>query len=256
MAVAPANALVPSGHAPAAERAFGLVDRQCRADPACRAAFNPTADLQRAMGRMSGIQGAPSAEIFAEKLRSLMYQPAGARRVPFILRRAAEGDLAPFYAATRPQAAFRYADGMYLSVTCAEGLALMNYPAAAKESRRTRFGDYRLRRPRAACSHWLTRPVPADHLRPVRSDAPVLLVSGELDPVSPPSWAAEAAKHLPNSRHLVIPSGGHLLDGLSGVDSCFDPLVLRFLETGNTATLDTKCIANMAPPPFTTSASP
>lgn len=49
---------------------------------------------------------------------------------------------------------------------------------------------------------------------------------------------------------IVIPEMAHLFIGLSGVDTCFDPLVLRFYDTGDAKHLDASCVARMTPPPF------
>lgn len=252
MGVAPAFATPPKGHALAGDQALRKLIEQCRSDAACAAAFDPAADVERVRTRLRSIPDAPSDEIFFEKLRSLMYQPTGARRVPFVLSRAAAGDLSPFYAATRPQNPGVYADGMSLSVICSEGMALMDVAAARAAARATQFADYRLRRQQEACAEWATAKVPADHLNPVRSDAPVLLISGELDPVTPPAWADQVAATLPNSKHVIIPASGHIFDGMSGVDTCLDPLILSFLDTGNVRTLDAGCVTAMKPPAFST----
>lgn len=250
MGVVPASATPPRGHAPAGKRALRKLIEQCRSDAACAAAFDPAADIERVRVQLRSISDALPEEIFFEKLRSLMYQPTSARRVPFVLSRAAAGDFSPFYAATKSE--FVYADGMALSVICSEGMALMDVAAARTAAKATLFGDYRLRRQQEACAEWPAAPVPADHLNPVRSDIPVLLISGELDPVSPPEWADQAATNLPNSKHVVVPASGHVLDGMSGVDTCLDPLILSFLGSGNAKTLDASCVAAMKPPAFST----
>ena len=248
MGVAPASATPPKGHAPAGDRALRKLIEQCQSDAACAAAFDPATDIERARTQLGSIPGAPSEEIFFEKLRSLMYQPTGARRVPLILSQAAVGDLSPFYAATKSQ--FIYADGMALSVICSEGMALMDVAAARTAAKTTLFGDYRLRRQQEACAEWPAGKVAADHLNPVRSDIPVLLISGELDPVTPPELADQVAKTLPNSKHVIIPASGHIFDGMSGVDTCLDPLILSFLKGGNAKTVDASCVAAMKPPAF------
>lgn len=252
MGVTPPSAMPPKSHAIAGERAIKILFEQCRSDPAC-SAFDPEADVGRVRARLRSIPGAPSEEIFFEKLRSLAYQPAGARRIPFILSRAAAGDLAPFYKATKPEGPSLYADGMFLSVICSEAMALMDVAAATKAAEATMFGEYRLRRQREACSEWPTAQVAEGHLQPVRSNAAVLLISGELDPVTPPEWADTVAKSLPNSKHVVIPGSGHIFDGMSGVETCLDPLIAGFLDTGDTKALDASCVSGMKPPPFATS---
>lgn len=255
MGVSPASATPPKFHAIAGDRAIRLLFERCRADPACSASFDPSGDVERIRARLRSTEGAPSEEIFFEKLRTLMYQPSGARRIPFIMDHAAAGDLAPFYEATRPQGPRLYADGMFLSVICSEAMALMDVAAATEAAQATIFGDYRLRRQQEACAEWPIAEVGVDYLQPVLSDAPVLLISGELDPVTPPSLADEAARTLPNSKHVVIPESGHIFDGMSGIDTCLDPLILSYLDSGDIEAVSASCVATMRPPAFVTSAS-
>lgn len=60
-----------------------------------------------------------------------------------------------------------------------------------------------------ACSVWPSGAVPADFAQPVRSDVPTLLLSGALDPVTPPELAESASRSLTHSRSYVDPAGGH-----------------------------------------------
>ena len=253
MGVAPPTAMPPKSHAVAAEAAIQKLFAECEREPSCDAAFNPTADVDRARTRLVSIAGAPSEEIFFEKLRSLMYQPSTARRIPYILSKAANGDLSPFYAATKPQGPSLYADGMFLSVICSEAMALMDFVAATQASKPTMFGDYRLRRQKEACAEWPTARTAENHLRPVVSSAAILLISGDLDPVTPPAWADAVASTLPNSKHIVIPGSGHIFDGMTGIETCLDPLIVRFLEDGDVKAIDAGCIREMRAPPFVTS---
>jgi pimeloyl-ACP methyl ester carboxylesterase len=47
---------------------------------------------------------------------------------------------------------------------------------------------------------------------PVKSDVPVLMVSGEFDPATPPQFGRAAAESLPNSRQVVVPNIAHNYD--------------------------------------------
>lgn len=55
----------------------------------------------------------------------------------------------------------------------------------------TFLGDYRIRQQKAVCALWARGKVPADVHELVRSDVPVLLLSGERDPVTPPEMAEQ-----------------------------------------------------------------
>jgi pimeloyl-ACP methyl ester carboxylesterase len=247
---APATTMPPRAHAQVGDKMLRAIFVDCAADPACGAAYpNIAGDLAKAVALRQG-KSDPTPEIFLEKLRASAYSAAGARSLPYVIRQAASGDLSPFKGASASPLASLYADGMFLSVTCTESYPLMDYDKAAAEARATMFGDYRLRRQLDACKAWPAGKVARDHLEPVRSDAAVLLVAGDRDPVTPPEWAHEVARTLPHSRVVVIPALGHTLDGLSGVDTCLDPLLIRFYTTADARTLDTSCIATMQPPPF------
>jgi hypothetical protein len=81
------------------------------------------------------------------------------------------------------------------------------------------------------------------------SDVPVLFLSGEFDPVTPPAWSADAARGFPRSTRIVVPQGGHVLEGMSGMDTCIDAMILRFVEDP-TAPVDASCVKEMSAGPF------
>ena len=99
------------------------------------------------------------------------------------------------------------------------------------------------------CLAWDVGPAPPGLNAPVRSDVPVLLVSGALDAVTPPMFAEIAANALPNSRQLVFPGAGHAV-AVTSVD-CFATVMTDFLD--QPADFDTGCLAAEKVPMFVTS---
>ena len=193
-----------------------------------------------------------SRDVFAEKLRSRMYSRESASRIPLIIHQAAQGDFAPFLKDAIPADRSRpdfIADGMYLSVTCAEDVPFIDRNEAATANAGNPFGNYRVEQQTRACSLWPQGKIPADYAEPVASDIPVLIFSGEVDPVTPPELGEEVASHLTNSKHVIIPHGAHGPDGLTNVD-CLDKVMLQFLAKGNARDLDTTCVERVRPPPF------
>jgi pimeloyl-ACP methyl ester carboxylesterase len=85
-----------------------------------------------------------------------------------------------------------------------------------------------------ACADWRRASVPPDAHAPVRSTVPVLLISGERDPVTPPEFGARVARSLPNSLHLILPHGGH---GVVGNGPCIDDIVRDFLDRAGEASV-------------------
>jgi len=93
------------------------------------------------------------------------------------------------------------------------------------------------------CAVWPHRKAGPELKQPVQSSVPTLLLSGELDPVTPPAGAIQAQRGLPVSLHLVAPAQGHgvIMRG------CVPALAARFVETASVAGLDAGCVAEMKP---------
>ena len=268
VAVAPTDLKMPSHHSESAARAMDLLLGECEQDVACHAAFpqirddwkNVLAQLEKQPARVEYSppgKAAPTTveiqrDIFAEKIRSWMYGRDKAACIPLIVHHAAEGDFAPFLKeAIRTSIPDFVADGMYLSVTCAEDVPFINQEEAARLNASNPFGNYRVFQQTRACGMWPRGEIPAGFLDPVSSDAPVLIFSGNMDPVTPPKYGEEVAKHFPNSRHVIIPEGAHDVDGLTDL-GCIDRIALEFLEKGDAKDLDVSCVERMKPPPFAT----
>lgn len=252
--VVPTDARMPVTFAADAQAALDGWFRECAEDPACAAAFpDPEGDLATVLAELD--RGLKTLEVtdpktrqtvelvlsrnaFVQALRYMLYDSLAALRIPAFVHAAAEGDWGPIAQTTYSVAGLLLAsmpDGLYLSVTCAEDVSRIGPNAAAIQ---TGFlGDFRLRSQVDACAEWVDAPLPAGYFEPVESDAPVLILSGERDPVTPARWGYQAQEFLPNSEHLVVPDGAHGWFGLEGTE-CIDDLVSELLETGSVATLD------------------
>jgi len=188
-----------------------------------------------------------SRDLVAEAVRYMLYQPAAASRIPLFIHLAAQGNFVPLAKAAieyRRNLVATGSNGMYLSVTCAEDLPFIKTGEGERNGANTFLGDYRLRQQRAACALWPRGKIPADYAKPTVSDVPVLILTGQWDPVTPPIYGDTAAKHLSHSLHVVVPHGGHGFGGLSGLD-CIDNLMTSFIEKGNTVGLDTSCVGSI-----------
>jgi pimeloyl-ACP methyl ester carboxylesterase len=268
--VEPTSNPIPLDFARDAQHALDGLLEDCAADAPCRAAFPSVRDEARAVFarlKKSPVEvevlnprtGDParvklSRDLAAEAVRYLLYSPDTASQVPLVLHQAAQNDFVPlaeqalFY---RVNLVASGANGMYLSVTCAEDLPRVDLKEAARTSADTYLGDYRARQQHDACALWERAQVPGWFFEPTRSERPVLLFTGEFDPVTPPAHAAETAKYLPNSLNLVVPHGAHGQDGLVGVE-CLDNVVADFVERGTTRGLDTSCVAKLRRAGFAT----
>jgi pimeloyl-ACP methyl ester carboxylesterase len=271
--VAPTNQFMPYDFPQGNERALQGVITECAADAACHNAFpNLQADEKTVLERLlqgpvevelpsmnpPGGAGNPSSasnptkvtlsrDLAAEAIRYMLYNPVAAGRVPLVLHQAASGNYVPLAQNAllyRRQLVATGSNGLYLSITCAEDLPWIKPGEGERLGANTFLGDYRLRQQREACSLWPRAKIPARYSEPVRGSAPVLILTGQWDPVTPPANAANVARYLLNSLNLVVPHGAHGLGGLEGIE-CIEKLTTQFIEEGTTRNLNADCVKNI-----------
>jgi hypothetical protein len=128
-------------------------------------------------------------------------------------------------------------------VMCAE-----DFPWYPQESHSNDYlmGDLLVRAAGVQCGIWPRGPVPEDFHEPVSAPVPVLLLSGELDPVTPPEYGDQVAAHFPQATHLVAPGQGHIVT----TRGCMGDLVSEFIIAGASDGLDSSCIARMSHTPY------
>jgi pimeloyl-ACP methyl ester carboxylesterase len=134
---------------------------------------------------------------------------------------------------------------MELSVMCSEDYPFLNLGADQSD---TILGDIMLRGFEAQCSVWPVGVVPDGFHDPVVSDVPVLLLSGERDPVTPPRYADQAAETFDNSLHLVAEGQAHSVMR----HRCLQDVVSDFVAAGTLEDLDTACVEDIDASPFFT----
>jgi pimeloyl-ACP methyl ester carboxylesterase len=265
--VVPHGFRMPISYARDAQRAFDILVRDCAADPGCHRAFpDPAGDLRTVLGRLERApvrvaiprtaQRSDTAvitrDIFAEELRSQMYGMVSASRIPLVLRRAALGDFLPFVSFVLPNRRpppdpEAVAIGHFLALTCAGDVARITDDEIPSASAITFLRDYRVRQQIEACKLWPKAALSREYFDPPQvSRVPVLFISGDADPVTPPRWAEEAAKYLPNSASLVFPHGGHVPVG----SACGVTTMADFLDRASPRALDVSCVKNFRRPPF------
>jgi pimeloyl-ACP methyl ester carboxylesterase len=261
--VAPQYQAMPRDFPQHTERALNGVIDECLADTACGKAFpNLRADTKAVQTRLlkgpveatikhpetkTDITLSLSRDLAAEAIRYMLYQGNASSRLPLILTEAAKGNYSPLTDAAlfyRRVIVATGSNGMYLSVTCAEDLPWADPSTALKNAENTFLGSYRYAQQKAACDLWPKASIANDYREPTKTDTPALILTGQWDPVTPPEYGDNTARNLPNSLHLVIPSGGHGFSGLDGMD-CIDNLTAAFIEVGTVKGLDTTCISKI-----------
>ncbi len=189
-----------------------------------------------------------SKGLFVSALRPALYLPQIISVFPLMIHKAYQGDWS-IYATVALQIRTAMDQtinrDMSLSVTCPEDVAGMTEALIDKETAGTYLGDYQVRQYQHYCKEWPQGRVPADFRAAVRSDVPALLISGALDPVTPPAISQEIARDLSKSQTVLLKNGTH------GTGSpCVDGIVAKFVATA--ATVDASCTDEMQLGPFLT----
>ncbi len=72
------------------------------------------------------------------------------------------------------------------------------------------------------------------------SDVPVLVMTGEFDPDTPPDWGRGLINHMPNAQVVLMPGKSHG----AGFNRCGGTIELAFIADPK-APLDTTCALKM-----------
>ena len=269
--VAPLSLYLPLDLARDAQRAMDLLFQSCAKELACAKAFP---DLESRFNRLlKTLEKAPaqarvadpvsgvfeevviSHDAFTGGLRGVLYLPDLAALVPLTVEQAARGNYGPFVAETVGLAGGferSMSQGLLFAIVCNEDMPFIQPGEIEAHARDTFLGPALSREFLRVCEAYPKGAVlPPGYREPVASDKPVLLLSGELDPVTPPSWAAAAAKTLPHSLQVVVSGVGH---GVSA-EGCVPSLLAQFINQGSADGLETSCLQTMGRPPFFVSAS-
>jgi len=263
--VAPPGQPFPRTFGPDGQAALDAMLTDCAADAKCKAVLPHGAKtVERIIARLrdkparvgvvdprNGSQTTVelSDEIFTGGLRLVLYDASWSAALPAMLAAADKGHYEPFMGLTT-QIVVGISEqihfGMWTTVACAEDAPLLIEQDLTTADRTFVGGDF-MRGLQSICSEWPKVSLPKDYLEPVRSDVPVLLMAGELDPVTPPATAKLAAATLSRSRVVPFPGTGH---GTSNAHACETQLIRRFIDDPDPTALDVSCTKELKRPAF------
>lgn len=264
----PPDMVIPQSAAIDNQAALDALWRDCEADSTCHGAYPRLradwAALKAAMPEtvllkdpQTGAE-APTQVTQATlmgAIRAVLYSPLLSSALPAAITAAAAGRFEALFALAStltPRQGPKIAAGMHFAVVCAEDYPLM---AADGDPASGDFGDAMAAVYRGVCAHWPRAAVPPAFYAMPLARSPVLILSGGIDPMTPPRHAAHVAHALgAYARPVVVPNAGHGVLGLP----CIGDVVARFIEAaGDDAALDVdaRCAAAI-PRPLAWTGSP
>lgn len=261
--VVPATASLGPDIALDSQAALDALFARCRNDAACQAAFpNLRVRFQSVRDRLQKEPveiafghprtGEPVTTtinhfVLAAVVRLLVYSPPSSGLLPVLVEAAYEGD----YEALAAQAHILsenlegLAAGLNYAILCTEDQPFWG-ELDLDAQRRTYLGSTFVEVLGRVCEAWPRGVLDADFKQPVASDAPVLLLSGELDPITPPRYASLVAAHFANAVNIVGRGQGHGMLTLG----CVQRLMASFVESAAPQSLDLACVERIRPFPL------
>ena len=258
---APNQLILGAGFAASLESALKRDFADCTSVPACRKAFNDP--MQTLYKLRDGLRANPREVTFRDPrtfepvtrrvtpaslvgvVRIFAYEPETAALLPLSIDAAERGDFTPLLGQQRLLDADLAADisgAMGMSVICSEDAdELRDQPQDAD----TMLGNHLVDQIRAHCALWPHGAKPADFHAPLRSVAPVLILSGARDPVTPPEYGETIMRGLTNARHLVLKGQGHAVLGRG----CMPKVIEQFIDHPDPRGLDASCLDRLGPTP-------
>ena len=258
----PTTMQIPANIAIDADAAFEKLLEDCHKQEGCNDAFpllaahydSLTNRLQRAPEKISlphsrtgeHLEVSVDAKMLSGVIRNVLYDRLLSTLIPLAIHEAYEGNYQPLASLAlvfEPERPI-IDSGMMASVLCAEDMRLTKSANAT-----SRFNNQIHDLLKPICNFWPQGDIPNDYFTPVNSDVPTLLLSGALDPVTPPKYAWEASATLSNTQHVVVAGVGH---GVA-TQGCVPEIIASFFSNPTPADVNAGCTANLKRLAFFTS---
>ncbi|WP_280153498.1 alpha/beta hydrolase [Piscinibacter sp. XHJ-5] len=256
--VAPPDMVLPASFSTDGQAAFDALVAACRTEPVCATLRDDwtglLASLPKPVTVIHPLSGQPESftltrDMVLGAVRGPLYLPAAAAALPQAIHAAARGryePLAGLNSLLGGRKGMAISMGMHFSVVCAEDAPRLSQ---ATDPPGADFGADFARLYQRICADWPRGAVADDFYRVPPAASPVLLLSGGVDPVTPPRHGERVAKALgARARHVVAPNAGHSVIGLG----CMSDVLFRFVDAVDdheALAVDADCVTRVPRPP-------
>ena len=169
-----------------------------------------------------------------DTLFEMMYNPDQIIKLPRLLTRLEQDrtfDLSEWLTNALRQSEY-FSQGMTVSVQCTEEMPFNNLAGlqgslAGLPPQLADFIEINAHSFSSSCDLWQVEPAAANETQPVSSDIPTLILAGDYDPITPPSFGHETAAHLDQAYTFELLGQSH---GVVTTNDCAVELLVGFLN--------------------------
>lgn len=234
---------------------FKILEKNISADPVLYAQFRATrSDFVQAVKRLNKtpfkIKDAThpegydfSGDDFAWSIWSAMLNPKSIPFVPLAIREAGNGNYSILskwvVAFNDPNSFGKFSEPQSKAILCFESKPRGRYDTKASLLENyPDFSSLYVDFEGSLCDAWQPGSAGKKTFEPVKSNLPVLILSGEYDPVCPPVFGELTARSLPASTFIIVPSASH---AAIHADDCLRNIANNFLLSPG-AKLNIDCV--------------
>lgn len=182
-------------------------------------------------------------------LRMQLYSVATRSLVPLVIHQAYLGNYMPLAGLV---AQSEGGQGVYLgllfNITCNEDYPKISVRDFERDADNNFGGDDSHFGLKMVCPIWPQYRLGEAFYQPVTANIPTLILSGNLDPVTPPSNGEFSAKTLPNNHHIIIENASHTV----ALNTCASDIINEFLTSLKPKELDESCLKDIPKESFMT----
>ena len=247
-------------------RSFNLLLENCKNSESCHKAFpNLAEEFQAVKTRLAKDVaiidilhprlGTPTKLViddtkFTGNLRFQLYGMEGRSMVPLVIHQAFLGNYQPLIGLmARTEDEQLVYTGLLFNIVCNEDIPRVSEADKAADANNNFDGKDSHSAWDMVCPFFPEYRPSEDFYQSVTADIPTLILSGNLDPVTPPSNGEYSAKSLPNSHHIIVENASHTV----AMSTCASDIINEFLTSKTPKTLDESCLKDIPQETFMTS---
>jgi pimeloyl-ACP methyl ester carboxylesterase len=222
-----------------AEQSFIKLIEHCQNEISCAAQYPQLANEFAAISNKLSQAFIISKDKFIANIQMQLYSMETRSLVPLLIHQAYLGNYKPLAGViAQSEGGMGIYIALHFNIVCNEDYPRISARMKADDADNSFAKGMSLTMVGKVCAVWPKYQPSKDFYQTVSADIPTLIMSGELDPVTPASNGEKSDAHLPNSHHIIAKNNAHIVASTA----CGIKIVNEFLEQQMPKELDESCL--------------